>query len=103
MKKSWNGFQRKPQSHKPERRRPVESEKILEIISDVMHLEPGIITDQTRFTEDLGMDSLSMYEILIRIEKEFDIEIDQEASEQFLTAGDLIYAVNSLYGIPGRI
>ena len=80
----------------------MESEKIMGIIAEAMHVERGQINEQTRFTEDLGMDSLSLYEILIRIEKEFDIEIDQEDGDGFLTAGDLIYAVKGFYGTADR-
>ena len=80
----------------------METEKIFEIIADVMHTEPGNILNQTRFTEDLGMDSLSMYEIMIRIEKEFDIEFDQDDADRLETAMDLADAVGRLYEGAGK-
>ncbi len=80
----------------------METEKIFGIIADVMHTEPGNILNQTRFTEDLGMDSLSMYEVMIRIEKEFDIEFDQDTSDRLETARDLVEAVGRLYDGSGK-
>lgn len=73
----------------------MEFEKLQGIIADVMKVEPDEITMDTTFTDDLGADSLDVFQIIMGIESEFDIEIPSEAAESIETVGDAVEAIRS--------
>ncbi|WP_125154182.1 acyl carrier protein [Clostridium rectalis] len=62
-------------------------EKIKKIITEQLSIEGGTITLDTSF-EDLGVDSLDLFQIVIEIEEEFDIQI--EDAETIKTVGDAV-------------
>lgn len=66
----------------------MEFEKLQEIIAEVLNLEPDEITAGATFVDDLGADSLDIFQIIMGIEEAFDIEIPNEAAEQIVTVGD---------------
>ena len=73
----------------------MEFEKLQEIIADVLNLEVlNVETDEismnTTFVDDLGADSLDIFQIIMGIEEEFDIEIPTEAAEKIVTVGDAV-------------
>ena len=47
------------------------------------------------FVDDLGADSLDIFQIIMGIEEEFDIEIPNEAAEQIVTVGDAVEQIKS--------
>ena len=60
----------------------MEFEKLKKIIAEVLNVDPDEITMETTFQDDLGADSLDVYQIIMGIEEEFDIEIPAESAEQ---------------------
>ena len=50
---------------------------------------------QSTFVDDLGADSLDIFQIIMGIEEEFDIEIPNEAAEQIVTVGDAIEQIKN--------
>ncbi len=60
----------------------MELEKLKEIIADVLNVEVNDITEDTTFVDDLGADSLDIFQIIMGIEETFDIEIDNDDAEQ---------------------
>ena len=68
----------------------MEFEKLQEIIADVLNVDPNEVTMETTFTDDLGADSLDVFQIIMGIEEEFDIEISNEDAEKIATVGDAI-------------
>ena len=66
----------------------MEIEKLQEIIAEVLNLEPDDITMGATFVDDLGADSLDIFQIIMGIEEAFDIEIPNDAAEQIVTVGD---------------
>ena len=50
---------------------------------------------ETTFTDDLGADSLDVFQIIMGIEEEFDIEIPNEAAEQIVTVGDAVEQIKN--------
>ena len=60
----------------------MEFEKLQAIIAEVLNIEPEEVTMQSTFVDDLGADSLDIFQIIMGIEEEFDIEIPNEAAEQ---------------------
>lgn len=68
----------------------MEFEKIKSIIADSLSVDEDDITMETTFVDDLGADSLDVFEIIMAIEEEFDIEIDNEVAEKIVTVGDAV-------------
>ena len=68
----------------------MEFEKLQQIISEVLNVDAEEITTETTFVEDLGADSLDVFQIIMEIEEEFDVEIDNEAAEKIVTVGDAV-------------
>lgn len=68
----------------------MEFEKLKEIIAEVLNVDVNEITMETTFIDDLGADSLDVYQIIMGIESEFDIEIDNDDAESIVTVGDAV-------------
>lgn len=66
----------------------MEFEKLRQIIAEVLNVDPEEITMETTFVDDLGADSLDIFQIIMGIEEEFDIETPTEAAEKIVTVGD---------------
>lgn len=66
----------------------MEFEKLQKIIAEVLSISEDSITPQTTFVDDLGADSLDVFQIIMAIEEEFDIEIPNEAAEKIVTVAD---------------
>jgi len=68
----------------------MEFEKIQKIIAEVLNVETDDITLETTFVDDLGADSLDIFQIIMGMEEEFDIEIANDAAEKIVTVGDAV-------------
>ena len=68
----------------------MEFEKLQGIIAEVLNVSEDEITTNTTFVDDLGADSLDLFEIIAAIEEQFDIEIPQEEAEKIVTVGDAV-------------
>ena len=66
----------------------MEFEKLKEIISEVLNVDASSITEETRFVEDLGADSLDVFQIIMGIENYFEITIEDVMVEKIVTVGD---------------
>lgn len=73
----------------------MEFEKLQGIIAEVLNIEAGEIGMNCTFVDDLGADSLDIFQIIMGIEEEFDIEIPTEAAEKILTVGDAIEQIKN--------
>ena len=73
----------------------MEFEKLQEIIADVLNVDPNEVTMETTFTDDLGADSLDVFQIVMGIEEEFDIEIPNEAAESIVTVADAVEQIKN--------
>lgn len=70
--------------------RYMEFKKLKQVIAEVLSVDPEEITMETTFIEDLGADSLDVFQIILGIEEEFDIEISQEMAERISTVGEAV-------------
>ena len=70
--------------------RYMEFKKLKQVIAEVLSVDPEEITMETTFVEDLGADSLDVFQIVLGIEEEFDIEISQEMAERISTVGEAV-------------
>ena len=68
----------------------MEFEKLQEIVAEVLNLDANEITMDTTFVDDLGADSLDVFQIILAIEEEFDIEISNEDAEKIVSVGDAV-------------
>ena len=73
----------------------MEFEKLQEIIADVLNVETGDIHMETTFVDDLGADSLDIFQIIMGIEEAFDIEIDNDDAEKIITVGDAVEQIKN--------
>ncbi len=73
----------------------MEFEKLQKIISEVLNVETSDITMETSFVDDLGADSLDVFQIIMGIEEEFEIEIDNENAEKIVTVGDAVEQIKN--------
>ena len=74
----------------------MELEKIKAIIAEVLNIDADSITADTTFVDDLGADSLDIFQIIMGIEEEYDIELENEAVEQIQTVGDAVEALRAI-------
>ena len=65
-------------------------EKIRDLVSEKVGVEPEEITMESSFADDLQADSITLFELVMALEDEFDIEIDDESIEQITTVGDIV-------------
>jgi len=63
-------------------------DKIKQIIVDELGVDEAEVTENARFIEDLGADSLDLVELVMRFEEEFDIEIPDEDAEKIQSVRD---------------
>ena len=68
----------------------MEFEKLQKIIAEVLDLSEEEIRPDSTFVDDLGADSLDVFQIIMGIEEEFDIEIDNEEAEKITTVQDAV-------------
>ncbi len=68
----------------------MELEKLKEVIAEVLSVDPNEITPETTFLEDLGADSLDVFQIVMGIEEAFDIEISPEDAEKIKTVEEAV-------------
>ncbi|WP_099467554.1 acyl carrier protein [Konateibacter massiliensis] len=65
-------------------------ERMKEIIAEQLSTEAGGITLTTSFKEDLGADSLDLFELVMALEDEYSVEIPSEDLEKLVTVGDVV-------------
>ena len=63
-------------------------EKVKQIIVDELGVDESEVTENARFIDDLGGDSLDTVELVMRFEEEFGIEIPDEEAEKIQSVGD---------------
>ena len=76
----------------------MELEKLQKIIAEVLNVHTQEVTMETTFVEDLGADSLDIFQIVMGIEEEFDIEIPTEQVEKIVSVGDAVEEIKNLIG-----
>lgn len=64
-------------------------ERIMEIVAESLGTEVETLTAETSFKDDLGADSLDLFEMVMALEEEYNVEIPSEDLEDILTIGDV--------------
>ena len=68
----------------------MELEKLQQIIAEVLNVDVSEVMPGTTFTDDLGADSLDLFEMVMAFEEAFEVEIPSEDLEQIQTVGDVV-------------
>ena len=76
----------------------MELEKSQKIIEEVLNVDTAEVAMDTTFVDDLGVDSLDVFQIMMGIEEEFDIEIPAEEVEQIVSVGDAVEKIKQIIG-----
>ena len=73
--------------------------KILKkIIAEVLSVDEDEITMDTTFIDDLGADSLDVFQIIMGVEEELDIEVNSDDAEKIVTVGDAVELIKQTVG-----
>ncbi len=70
-------------------------EKIKEMVAEQLNVDAAEITEATSFKDDLGADSLDLFELVMALEEEYEIEIPSEELEKLTTVGSVVEYLKS--------
>ena len=73
----------------------MEFEKLKKVIAEVLSVDPNEITLDTTFADDLGADSLDIFQIIMGVEEAFDIEIPPEKAENITTVEEAVEMIKT--------
>ena len=74
----------------------MEFEKLKKVIADVLNVDPEEITMESTFVDDLGADSLDVFQIIMGLEEVFDIEIPAEEAEKITTVEEAVNLIKKV-------
>lgn len=73
----------------------MEFERLRKIIVEVLNVDENEVTMDSTFIDDLGADSLDVFQIIMGLEEEFDIEIPNEEAEKIVTVADAVEQIKN--------
>jgi acyl carrier protein len=76
----------------------MEFETLKKIIAEVLNVDEAEITKETTFIDDLGADSLDVFQIIMGVEEELDIEVNSDDAEKIVTVGDAVDLIKKTVG-----
>lgn len=72
------------------------AERVKDVTVRILKIDRGRITDDSRFVEDLGAESIQSIELVAAFEEEFDIEMDEEAALAVKTIGKAVEFIEKM-------
>ena len=76
----------------------VSQDKVRQIIAEQLGVKKEEVTDNAKFVDDLGADSLDTVELVMALEEEFGVEIPDEDAEKLVTVGDALRYIEEKAG-----
>jgi acyl carrier protein len=76
----------------------VSQDKVKQIIADQLGVKKEEVTENAKFVDDLGADSLDTVELVMALEEEFGVEIPDEDAEKLVTVGDALKYIEEKAG-----
>ena len=73
-------------------------ERVIKVTSEILKTDEGGISEQSRFVEDLGAESIQSIELVAAFEEEYDIEMDEDAALAVKTVGDAAVFIDKIIG-----
>ena len=55
----------------------MELERLIKAVADVLDLDPATITADSKFVDDLGADSLDLFQVVMELEDAFDVKVEE--------------------------
>jgi acyl carrier protein len=77
------------------------TDRVRRLLAGVLGVDIAKVTDDAHLADDLEVDSLDEFDLVIRLQDEFSIEIGDEGVETFVTVGDIIAFVSKATGATG--
>ncbi|WP_054740552.1 acyl carrier protein [Cellulosilyticum ruminicola] len=74
-------------------------DKVRQIISEQFNISEDEITLLTSFVDDLNADSLDVFQVIMAIEEEFEMEISNDEAEKVSTVGDVVDYIKEQKGL----
>ncbi|MEX0611450.1 MAG: acyl carrier protein [Pirellulales bacterium] len=65
-------------------------DRIKRVVAETLRVDKERVTDNARFVEDLGAESVQSIELVAAFEEEFDIDMDEEAALHVKSVGDAV-------------
>ena len=72
------------------------AQRVVDVVKRTLKIDRGRITDDSRFVEDLGAESIQSVELIAAFEEEFDIEMDDEAAMAVKTVGKAVEFIEKM-------
>ena len=72
------------------------AQRVVDVVTRTLKIDRGRITDDSRFVEDLGAESIQSVELIAAFEEEFDIEMDDEAALGVKTVGKAVEFIEKM-------
>ncbi|MBQ7676622.1 MAG: acyl carrier protein [Lachnospiraceae bacterium] len=76
----------------------MEFDLLKRIIAEVLNVDPDEITEETTFVDDLGADSLDIFQIIMGVEEELDVEVPADVADDIVTVGDAVELIRKTVG-----
>lgn len=73
-----------------------ELEVLKNVIAEVLSVDPNEINEDTTFIDDLGADSLDVFQIIMGVEEALGIEVDSDQAEKIVTVGDAVELIKTV-------
>jgi len=73
-------------------------DRVKRVVAETLHVDQDRVTDDARFVEDLGAESIQSVELVAAFEDEFDIDMDDEAALQVKNVGDAVKFIEPYLG-----
>lgn len=74
------------------------ADRVKRVVAETLHVDLERVTDNARFVEDLGAESIQSIELVAAFEEEFDIDMDEEAALQVKSVGDAVKFIGRYLG-----
>ena len=74
----------------------MELDIIRKIVAQITNIDPDAINEDTVLYDDLGVDSLDLFQIVMAIEEQFEIEVSEEDAQSIVTVGDAVKMISRL-------
>lgn len=76
----------------------LDPEELRVFVADVLDIDPATLTDDAHFVAELGLDSLKALEVMIALEKKFDIKISEDEVKDMINFSEVTELVASKIG-----
>jgi acyl carrier protein len=71
-------------------------ERIKTVTSDLLKIDKSIVTENSKFVEDLGAESVQSIELVAAFEEEFDVEMNEDEALGVKTVGDAVRFIDAI-------